>query len=99
MATSSANYSSKKSNSYQESFVDSKHEVEADSDVFFEELEDIKRLERDKKIKRKKVKEEDVDDKAKKLYGKQRKIKNIDWTRGYEQGLFEDDEFYNDYMR
>ncbi len=69
-----------------------------DNDMFFEELESKKRLEREKKIQRKKVKDEE-DRKTKKPHGKQKKMKNIDWTKGYDKGIFEDGDLYDTYMR
>lgn len=35
----------------------------------------------------------------KKSRGKPKKLKNIDWTKGYEDGLFDDDSFYDEFMR
>lgn len=69
-----------------------------DSDVFYEKMEAKKRLEREKKIKRKK---DQVDEtfNNRKSKNKNKKMKNIDWTKGYEEGLFDDDDFYDEFMK
>lgn len=78
---------------------DSEKESNVDNDVFFEKLEAQKRLDREIKIKRRKDKKEDTTPKIKKSNGKAKRLKNIDWTKGYEDGLFEEDGVYDDYMR
>lgn len=82
----------------QGSYLDSEKESDIDNDVFFEKQEAQKRLEREIKIKRRKDKKEDTIPKIKKANGKTKRLKNIDWTKGYEDGLFDDDEFYDDYL-
>ena len=82
----------------QASYSNSEPENEIDNDVFLEKLETKKRLEREKEIKRRKHKEKDASIKEKKHQAIPKKLKNVDWTKDYEDGLF-DDEFYDEYMR
>ena len=99
MVTSNANKGRQKGNNYkkQDKNVEPK-DKSLDSDVYFEKLEAQKRLEREKKIKRKK---DQVDETVsnRKSKSKNKKMKNIDWTKGYEDGLFDDDEFYDEFMK
>lgn len=69
-----------------------------DSDVFYEKLDAKKRLEREKKIKRKKDQADEIVN-NKKSKNTNKKMKNIDWTKGYEGGLFDDDNFYDEFMK
>lgn len=69
-----------------------------DSDVYYEKLDVKKRLEREKKIKRKKDQGVEIVN-NRKSKNKNKKLKNIDWTKGYEGGLFDDDVFYDEFMK
>lgn len=65
-----------------------------------DKIETIKRLEREKKALRKKsMEEERKTDKPNKPMIKQKRTSNIDWTKGYNMGLYgDDDEYYTEYM-
>ena len=90
-----SSYSKREQDSYLTSDVDS----ELESDVYLEKLETKKRIEREKNIKKRKDKDYDDTVKMKKSQSKPKKMKNIDWTRGYQNGLFDDDDYYDEYMR
>lgn len=103
------NYSKQQGNNYNKhgayddvkrgSNVRSDTKSNVDTDVFFEKQEAQKRLDREKKIKRRKDEGQAIAVKQKKSQARPKKLKNIDWTKGYEDGLFDDDEYYDDYMR
>lgn len=99
MVTSNVNTGRQRENNFkrQDKNVDLK-DNSVDSDVFYEKLEVKKRLEREKKIKRKKDYVDEAFNK-KKPKNKNKKMKNIDWTKGYEDGLFDDDDFYDEFMK
>lgn len=73
-------------------------EMEVDGELFLEKLEAKKRFEREIKIKKKRTIEEHIQ-KEKKPQEKRKRMKNIDLTKGYEYGLFDDDEYYDQYMK
>ncbi len=82
----------------EDSYLDSDLETKIDNSVLYEKLETQKRLERKKQIKKRK--DEFVDStNNRKSAPKSRRKNNINWKRGYEEGLFNDDEFYDEYMR
>lgn len=69
-----------------------------DKEFIPDKFEVMKRLENEKKVKQKKELEEESE-KARKPQGKRKKLKNTYWTKGYENGLFDDDdEYYTKYM-
>lgn len=72
---------------------------DADRDVFYEEQESKKRLKREKKFEKKDKQDKHTPLANKKAQGKGKKPKNIDWKKGYEDGLFDKDELYDEYMR
>ena len=72
--------------------------MEVEHELFLEKLEAKKRLEREIKIKKKRI-VKDHTQKEKKPQEKHKRMKNIDWTKGYEYGLFDDDEYYDYYMK
>jgi hypothetical protein len=65
-----------------------------------DKLETIKRLEKEKKVMQKKSQElSRKSEKPSKPIIKQRRTTNIDWTKGYAKGLFDDDdEDYTEYL-
>ena len=66
-----------------------------------DKFETLKRLEKEKKIKQKKMNQEfsSKSEKPNKPMIKHRRTNNIDWTKGYEKGLFDDDdEIYTEYL-
>jgi len=66
-----------------------------------DKFETLKRLENEKKIKQKKLDQEfgSKSEKPNKPLVKHRRTNNIDWTKGYEKGLFDDDdEIYTEYL-
>lgn len=66
-----------------------------------DKYETLKRLEKEKKIKQKKMDQEFSGklERPNKPMIKHRRTNNIDWTKGYEKGLFDDDdELYTEYM-
>lgn len=66
-----------------------------------DKFETLKRLENEKKIKQKKQDQEfgNKSEKPNKPLVKHRRTNNIDWTKGYEKGLFDDDdETYTEYL-
>ena len=101
--TKNNSYSTSSKNSYDDReddrYMSSDADNEIESDIFLEKLETKKRLEREKTIKKKKDLDEDNTVKMKRSHGKPKKMKNINWTRGYQNGLFDDDDFYDEYMR
>ncbi|WP_343209742.1 hypothetical protein [Anaerolentibacter hominis] len=63
-----------------------------------DKIEVMKRLEREKKVKQRKQ-EHDGKERPVKAHGKQKNGKNIDWTRGYQNGLYgDDDESYTEFL-
>ena len=63
-----------------------------------DKFDTIKRLEREKKAMQKKMREEELVEKQKRPPIKQRKSTRINWTKGYECGLLDEDEDYAEYM-
>lgn len=68
-----------------------------DKEQTTDKLETIKRLEREKKAIQKKNRDEELE-KQKKPLMKSKKNKTINWTKGYECGLLDEDEDYSEYM-
>ena len=56
-----------------------------------DKFETIKRLEKEKKVMLKKQ-ESKKTEKAAKPQMKQKRANNVDWTRGYQNGLYDDDD-------
>lgn len=79
-----------------ETKVSSSKEREQQSD----KLETIKRIEREKKAMQKKQENNKKNEKVSaRVPKKQKRANNIDWTKGYENGLYgDDDEDYTEYM-
>jgi hypothetical protein len=62
-----------------------------------DKFETIRRLEKEKKAMEKKIQEsEKKQEKATKPQAKKKRSNNIDWTKGYENGLYNDDD--EDYL-
>lgn len=57
-----------------------------------DKFETIKRLEKEKKVIQKKQENSKKPEKANKPQVKQKRSNNIDWTKGYENGLYDDDD-------
>jgi hypothetical protein len=63
-----------------------------------DKFETIKRLEREKKAVQKKIREEDDSEKIKRSIPKQKKGSKIDWTKGYQYGLLDEEVDYSEYL-
>lgn len=66
-----------------------------------DKFETLKRLENEKKIKQKKLNQEfsNKSERPNKPLVKHRRTSNIDWTKGYEKGLYDDDdETYTEFL-
>jgi len=66
-----------------------------------DKFETLKRLENEKKIKQKKMDQEfsNKSERPNKPSVKHRRTNNIDWTKGYEKGLYDDDdEIYTEFL-
>lgn len=59
-------------------------------------METIKRLEREKKVVQKKNREEEENEKQKRPSEKEKRGSKNDWTKGYESGLFDEEQDFTE---